>query len=289
MEAGCMKTLIVLVGYTIASGLIGLIACGFAAYKKRKIAALVCAVIFFGGPVAAYAVLHFQATQQQDEFDAARKEVQELCARNGGDKIYKTVDNVEGVFQMKARNPDVEKQLRDQYGWGMAMGDKDDPAIPAAHDGKSYWFIEQQPTNEKPDGSLFRRKLFVDTGRTWGQVVPDATDEAKNRHIWKYIAIDIRELRSRYGYFIEDISTPETREHWIAGGRIKIIDLQTKEVLAERTGYFLAEGSRWSWAAAQQNGRMCPERGSIEDFLLTVLKPIQALPTNQQLDTLKGK
>ena len=37
---------------------------------------------------------------------------QELCRTQAGDKIYRTVDNVEGIFQMKPRNPDPDQTNR---------------------------------------------------------------------------------------------------------------------------------------------------------------------------------
>jgi len=50
----------------------------------------------------------------------------------------------------------------------------------------------------------------------------------------------------RYGVTYEDISTREERDHWIAGSSLKVIDVQSGEVLAERIGYKIdrAQGSR---------------------------------------------
>ena len=61
----------------------------------------------------------------------------------------------------------------------------------------------------------------------------------------------------RYGVTYEDISTREEREYWIAGSSLKVIDLQTNDVIAERIGYMMdwAQGSRaggrspWLFAA----------------------------------------
>lgn len=36
--------------------------------------------------------------------------------------------------------------------------------------------------------------------------------------------------------------THEDRENWIAGSSLKVIDLQTEEVIAERVGYVLDRG-----------------------------------------------
>jgi hypothetical protein len=46
----------------------------------------------------------------------------------------------------------------------------------------------------------------------------------------------------RYGVTYEDISTREEREYWIAGSSLRIIDLSTNEVIAERIGYMVDAG-----------------------------------------------
>lgn len=57
-----------------------------------------------------YGYLHYSAYTEEQEYFADVAYLKELCSKYGGDKIYKTVDNVEGVFQMKARNPDGDFQ-----------------------------------------------------------------------------------------------------------------------------------------------------------------------------------
>ena len=98
----------------------------------------------------------------------------------------------------------------------------------------------------------------------------------------------------RYGVTFDDISTHEEREYWIAGSSLKVIDLQTNEVIAERIGYMvdLGQGSRAGgrspWLFAADNA--CPDfqrfknpvvrtRGAsnqawqTQDFVEKVLKP----------------
>ena len=91
----------------------------------------------------------------------------------------------------------------------------------------------------------------------------------------------------RYGVTYDDISTREERELWIAGSSLKVIDLQTNEVIAERIGYMVdwgqgsQVGGRSPWLLAANN--VCPEypfgRGSSSQafqttgFVEKVLKP----------------
>jgi hypothetical protein len=66
----------------------------------------------------------------------------------------------------------------------------------------------------------------------------------------------------RYGVTFDDISTREDREYWIAGSSLKVIDLDTNEVIAERIGYMvdwaqgIFAGGRSPWLFAADNA--CP-------------------------------
>ncbi len=87
-------------------------------------------------------------------------------------------------------------------------------------------------------------------------------------------------FKARYAIEWEDVSTTEDRDHWIAGGALRITDRLTGELLGERIGYLLDTGmgstdgyrSPWSWARAYSAA--CP---GISDhnrvFVEKVLKP----------------
>ncbi|MBB5206401.1 hypothetical protein HNQ51_003747 [Inhella inkyongensis] len=106
----------------------------------------------------------------------------------------------------------------------------------------------------------------------------------------------IEERSAHHGVKFEDISTREEREHWIAGSSLKVIDLESGQVLGERLGYMVdwAQGSRAGarspWLFAADNA--CPsfdrglalrgsqpafsaQTGQTLDFVEKVLKPIQ--------------
>ena len=91
----------------------------------------------------------------------------------------------------------------------------------------------------------------------------------------------------RYGVTYDDISTREEREYWIAGSLLKVIDLQTNEVIAERIGYMVdwAQGSQaggrspWLLATRQACPKFLGEHfstqiGQTEKFVEKVLKPV---------------
>lgn len=54
------------------------------------------------------------------------------------------------------------------------------------------------------------------------------------------IAEPVHERMGRYGIDWADISSDEDRRKWIAGGRTRIIDLESDEKIAERTGYVVS-------------------------------------------------
>jgi hypothetical protein len=66
----------------------------------------------------------------------------------------------------------------------------------------------------------------------------------------------------RYGVTYDDISTREERDYWIAGSSLKVIDLKTNEVMAERIGYMMdrgqgsSSGGRSPWLFAADHA--CP-------------------------------
>ncbi|MDO9234685.1 MAG: hypothetical protein Q7U28_01465 [Aquabacterium sp.] len=99
---------------------------------------------------------------------------------------------------------------------------------------------------------------------------------------------EITQLTARYGISWEDLSTKEDRDHWIAGGALRIIDLQTNEVIAERVGYMIDTGQghgtnfRSPWNDARSHAcpapELTPDRNPYvlyrtRNFALSILKP----------------
>jgi hypothetical protein len=73
----------------------------------------------------------------------------------------------------------------------------------------------------------------------------------------------------RYGVTYADISTIDDRKIWIAGSSLRVIDLETNEVIAERVGYMIDRGQgseagfRQPWADAAYIA--CPNFPFISD------------------------
>jgi hypothetical protein len=119
----------------------------------------------------------------------------------------------------------------------------------------------------------YRRNTNTDPG-------PDVFERALERE-------RISHFTARYGVEWTDISSREDREHWIAGSSLRVLDVRTQDVIAERIGYMIDRGQgsqagfRSPWRFAQYNA--CPSlQPSISDrpdqslrsraFVLKVLK-----------------
>ena len=277
-----MKTLIPLLVLAATCFGVGLISATLLLLLKKKRAALKTAAALFALPVAAALLVFARDDWKHREMQARLAYVKELCAKYGGEKIYRTVDNVEGVFQMKARNPDPEGQRRDQYGmvdpWGAAIGDSETFHLAASisffYGGTAYAFVEQQPPFGSGEGPPYRRSYYVGTGRTIGDEYPaeaSSRPEIANKPLVKLVVENVNTLKSDYGFYFEDLSTKELRARWISSGRLRIVDLRTKEVIAERTGYGLGNPkNRVSWSS----GDICMPGESVGSTLRRTLRPI---------------
>lgn len=220
-------------------------------------------------PIGMYAMKRYEQQQQaKAKLDAAMALFEKDC-KNAGEKITKTVDNVEGVVWMKWR--DKEINLSDQFKmddpYGRDCGGEDcivkllratsglelDPQKKEPHH-TGFRFVESV---DPKDGQLYRYTLQLyrpyDRDKKWLKTLIQP----------ELLKVKIEKPSARYGITWDDISTHEDREKWIAGGSIKIIDLQTNEAIAERIGYMMDRGQgdqagfRSPWGFAPNNA--CPE------------------------------
>lgn len=207
--------------------------------------------------------------------ETAMRMWKERCETKAGIKIYRTVENVDGIFLMKIRPGGVPNygdqfKLDDPYG----SDSTDDRYILNFLKG----FYHQQPdvkvTPGNPPRAGFSYVEAVDPNdgqryRYTGRIEePWQTNKSYLKGYTRFV-FD-KEPSSgpppRYGVTYDDISTHEEREYWIAGSSLRVIDLVTNEVIAERIGYMVdwAQGStagfRSPWLFAADNA--CPDFNS---------------------------
>jgi hypothetical protein len=77
----------------------------------------------------------------------------------------------------------------------------------------------------------------------------------------------------RYGVTYDDISTEEDREYWIAGSSLRVIDLQTGKVMAERVSYMMdtALGRGWGGSSPWKYAVFCPDFPKGKSYMPAVL------------------
>ena len=131
-----------------------------------------------------------------------------------------------------------------------------------------YRFVE---AIDPKDGKLYRFTAHIER--------PGLTD---TRYVKDYVnfVVDrepITQRTARYGVTYDDISTKEDRDYWIAGSSLRVVDLETNEVIAERIGYKMDYGqgpdgaARQGWTYASRNA--CPafpsgfQSGQTRDFI----------------------
>jgi hypothetical protein len=236
-----------------------------------------------------------QAAAQQARRETAMRMWKERCATKAGEKIYKTVDNVDGIFLLKLRPSGVMN-----YGDQFKM---DDPyGRDVTGDGYIRSFLKGGDSDERsldedlahlPHGYIFVEAADPQNGETYrysGRIEePWQKDKSYLKGYTHFVLnrISVNARASRYGLIYSDISTQEERDYWIAGSSLRVIDLQTNEVIAERIGYMFdwAQGSRAGarspWLFAPDNA--CPEfaprhgalvqLGQSDRFVEKVLKP----------------
>lgn len=187
--------------------------------------------------------------------------------KKAGEFIHRKVEAVDGIFVLKIRPEGVSHEdqfaLTDPYGLDFTGN----AYIHAFLRGHFRYSITVS-------GNGNRVASFVPEGYEFVEAV-DPVDGIRYRYVgrvdepWQYdksfLKGYIRFVADRapavgapprYGISFEDISTREEREHWIAGSSLKIVDLNTNEVIAERIGYAVDhfQGSRagnrapWLWA-----------------------------------------
>lgn len=255
---------------------------------KTKLCILAAGTLLVFGLIACAGI---REPQSNASFVKAQAIFSQHC-KEAGEKIFRTVDGVEGLYVLKLRagmNLGDQFKVDDPYGndlfgdgyiKGFLRSERDavsDQAKPSTH--SSYLYVD---AIDPKDGRRYRYTGYLE--EPW---------QRDKSYLKGYILFSIKKSLAqgdapRYGVTYDDISTPEDREHWIAGSSLKVIDLQKNEVIAERRGYMMDpgqgdnSGGRAPWLHAANNS--CPpflgphaasdQIGQTKRFVRKVLKPM---------------
>ena len=247
--------------------------------KKENKPLVIALITFAFGAHFFYWWLSPSETQKAEkkrhkEIEAARiaaEPIFEEQCKKSGEQIYRTVENVDGVRLLKiwrGANADNDKPLYNDPQWEYAAWD--------VAGGKSYiGYFLHNPKNKTMGYS------FVD-------VVLD--DKQIERYLGEYhgsldgnlpdmVDTELNPIEpAQYAITFENNTDPALRKHWIAGTTFKIMDLQTNELLAEKTIFINASGieywSRNSVSHCGVDGRYDKElKNDVLQFINSVLKP----------------
>lgn len=166
-----------------------------------------------------------------------------LCKTEAGEFIYKTVENVEGLYMMRPRKEATDDELshlyalEDPYGHVMGSGSRPEEYFVQPAIGK-YQFLESPlPLSVQVKEGVRYRRYYRDEKAHPGRDYPTAINGKFVRVPYVVAVTNVPSLLSRYGYTWRGIVRPHDRELGIAGGELIILDLQTNEVLAVRRSF----------------------------------------------------
>ena len=225
---------------------------------------------------------------------------QERCKKSG-EFIHRTAENVEGILLMKLRPNEINRgdqyKMDDPYGRDLG-GEGYIQSFVRGFETRQAQFSPGSPTRL---GYLYVDILDPSDGKRWRHTGRIEEPWQTNKHFLKgYTRFVLDKVPGpdpapRYGVTYDDISTREERDYWIAGSSLKVIDLKTNEMMAERIGYMMdrgqgnTSGGRAPWLLAADhacpsyqrnpNNPISPGHGAsaqqiqTEDFVEKILKP----------------
>ncbi|UBQ55263.1 hypothetical protein [Alysiella filiformis] len=203
-----------------------------------------------------------EAEEWQRKYQTAKALFKQQCEK-AGEKIYRTVDNVEGIMLLKVIKDDGISRDAKHHDpmW-------DDAVLRSSTDNEfignflgvyglpEYMYIDILQKNEK---NVIR---YVD-----------------NNNRLPLIQTLNPQNPSRYAVNFEHNIDPKLRKHWVAGVTIQIIDRKNNEIIAEKIIYAFEKGlgskggGRMPWAFAITCENKDTSDNILPRFVNQVLKP----------------
>ena len=182
-----------------------------------------------------------------------------LCKNEAGEFIFKTADNVEGLYQIRPRRLYSHGEMQSLYAledpYGYWVGEWDEVGFQFV--GPDLWkYFEIHPSARRhynlahKNSKLWHESLFREPPP--GATIARYSGNDNRTNISMSVEYDTKP-KARYGFTWRGVKRPMDREMGIAGGELIVLDLQTMEVMGVRRGYNV-----WNrgWT-----GRMCPRYG----------------------------
>jgi hypothetical protein len=204
--------------------------------------------------------------QYKERYAKAKALFDERC-KTAGEKIYRTVEDVDGVLLLNLRADD---RVANE-----ANPDWPDAGLPNEAGGLEYianflkW--EQHQDKRNPRGYLnnARSELpgyqYVDVKNEDGAINRYTLSDPGNQDSDKLSKMTLKGKPARYAVAFVNVMNPTDRAMWVAGTTVTIIDTQNDEVIATSTWYALepGQGSRAGFRQPWRFAQTCPGlRGS---------------------------
>jgi len=174
----------------------------------------------------------------------------EKCETQAGEFIYRTVDNVEGLYQMRLRDPrDYFDRIR--YGdipedpYGHTNVEAQEPwKLFISYGMKKYHFFEtlKGPGKTKENVDIERaglKRVPVFTGEKYWRYQLSENPINNGRFDVYREAVQTSDLKSLYGFTWKEVRDEQDVEYGIRGGETRIIELKTGDVLAIKRGFVI--------------------------------------------------
>jgi hypothetical protein len=246
--------------------------------KNKAIAAAVVLGVFGSLPFTGW----LEGRKLKQAYQVQKTLFDERC-KNAGVKIYKTVENVEGVLLLKVRPTHGESD------WSNQML----PGATFAHEVGGVEYIETFLLNAERHGVSarpsdrpgYRYVDVIENGQRYRYHVEITKQDDGASEKWAtYRSKLIREQTDKplpqYAITFEDDLNPADRKEWVAGSTVQILDTTTKEILGEYTSYAMETGrgstnqrSPWLLAFTCGNSGGSSDGTQTRYFVDQVLKP----------------
>ena len=251
-----------------------------AMWKLKHTGSRVIAAVLILGLFAAFpGRWAWDVKQRVDHYKTAEAMYNERCQNKAGYKIYKVVEDVEGIQLLKVRHR-VNEADPMAPGAAFALEGPDDEYI-------SEFLMYRYPSSGTSDGSYFVNSDKTDDAIPGFRYV-DVIDEKDGKRVrvtgaeevtgkkdinavnvkraleqdpnldlnvynWRLTRHPASDPAPRYAVTFEDHVIPEERAFGLASSTVKVIDTQTNEVLAEMLQY--------AWGPAWGSAYKCPGVG----------------------------
>jgi hypothetical protein len=253
---------------------------------------------FIGGFVAVIVVLFLLMPNMASKISEIYFD--KLCKEESGLFVYKTVEDVNGVFMLRPRKNVTDKMLKDRY-----MLD------PIGHEGppmgnKGISFISNVSKFLGLNGYLFVEMAIEDEARLEDTPLnikrydfsmfdkPELDDKyvqycCAGKELNSLVKTYSPNRKSRYGYTWKDIFHRYDRELGIAGSELIVKDLESDEILGLLRSFVRSQDSGFSddgfiFVPVNWSGPTCPEVvGYAFDFktVSKILQPSLEIKENQ--------